>query len=126
MENKEKIQKLTKAYAVFFTALKFCKDAVDIYTISFYFNQNKFSNKPWKINLLWKMFQYKRRIRKTNKVITRSLTHRVKLRNLLIKLRMESDTDYINRLMQRHVKFQRYEQAAELRDKILFIHKPTV
>lgn len=81
---------------------------------------------PWAIHLWFHFIRQKFILKKSWKKVEVVLSERTSLRNKVQRVKMKSDIEYITIVMHRHVKYQRYEKAAVLRDKILFLQTPTV
>ena len=101
-------------------------EAIQLHTLAFIFNGYELKKNPWKIRCFYNMFKEKKKQAKEYKVIEKLFIKRVQLRHKITHYRLQLDVDYMEKTMIIMVKRERFEEAAELRDKILLIKNDTV
>lgn len=101
-------------------------DAIHIAKLSFVLHGNALQKSPWKVRHFYNMFLEKRKIDKEQKRVVEIFTERVQLRHKIANYRLHIDLAYMEKALAKMVKRERFEEAAELRDKILLIKNDTV
>jgi len=101
-------------------------DSIHIHKLSFIFHGHSLKKSPWKIYAFYGMFLDKRKIDKEQKGLVNIFTQRVQLRNKIANYRLHFDLAYMEKALAKMIKRERFEEAAELRDKILLIKNDTV
>ncbi len=89
-------------------------------------NGYQLKKSPWKIHCFYNMFLEKRKMFKEQKKVEDLLRQRVQLRNKIIDFKLNLDLDFMEKTMQKYVKRQHFELAAELRERILLIQNGAV
>ncbi len=101
-------------------------DAIHIAKLSFVLHGNALQKNPWRVHHFYNMFLEKRKINKEQKRVVEIFIERVQLRHKIANYRLHVDLPYMEKALSKMIKLEKFEDAAELRDKILLIKNDTV